>query len=133
MFAFIFALPLIAALLCMALNRIVPTRWLGIGAAGALLLAVGALLAPSPTPLSVQTWAVPREQPGSLVLAFDMTRRPFALLALGGGALALLALALGLPRDLPGFCGLVAALLLVSLAVVIGMANQEPVLLPFAL
>ncbi|MFL5803567.1 MAG: proton-conducting transporter membrane subunit [Roseiflexaceae bacterium] len=132
MFAFIFALPLIAALLCMALNHIVPTRWLGIGAAGALLLAVGALLAPSPTPLSVQTWAVPGEQPVSLVLAFDMTSRPFALLALGGGALALLALALALPRDLRGFGGLIAALLLVSLAVVIGMANQEPVLLPFA-
>jgi multicomponent Na+:H+ antiporter subunit A len=132
MFAFTFALPLIAALLCMALNRIVPTRWLGIGAAGALLLAAGALLAPSPIALSVQTWALPGEQPVRLALAFDMTSRPFALLALGDGALALLALALALPRDLRGFGGLFAALLLVLLVVIIGLANQEPVLLPFA-
>jgi multicomponent Na+:H+ antiporter subunit A len=133
MFVFIFALPLIAALLCMALNRIAPTRWLGIGAAGALLLAAGALLlAPSPLVLPTRIWAAPGEQPVHLALAFDAASRPFALLALCGGALALLALALALPRDLRGFGGLFVALLLALLAVVAGLANQEPVLLPFA-
>src|SRR5262245_30991596 len=98
MFAFIFALPLIAALLCMALNRIISTRWLGIGAAGVLLSAAGMLLlASSPAPLSVQTWALFGEQPVLLMLAFDDMSRPFGLLVLGGGGLALLGLALALP------------------------------------
>jgi formate hydrogenlyase subunit 3/multisubunit Na+/H+ antiporter MnhD subunit len=133
MIAFIFVLPLIAALLCMALNRIVSTRWLGIGAAGILLLAAGMLLlASSPAPLSIQAWSLSGEQPVLLTLAFDDMSRPFALLALGGGGLALLALALALPSDLRGFGGLLAALLLVVLTVVTGMANQKPVLLPFA-
>jgi len=133
MFALIFAFPFIAALLCMALNRIVPARWLGIGAAGALLLGVGTLLfAPSPLALPTQIWAALGEQPVYLALVFDAASRPFALLALGGGALALLALALALPGDLRGFGGLFAALLLALLAVIAGLANHEPVLLPFA-
>src|SRR5437867_220043 len=45
MLALIFTLPFAAALLCLALNRVVSTRWLGIEAAGVLLLAVGALRA----------------------------------------------------------------------------------------
>src|SRR5262245_58544144 len=117
MVAFIFALPLIAALLCMALNRMVSTRWLGIGAAGVLLAAGLLLFASSPPPLSVQTWTLPGEQPVVLTLAFDATSRPFALLAFGGGGLVLLGLALALPRDLRGFGGLPAALLLILLAV----------------
>jgi multicomponent Na+:H+ antiporter subunit A len=133
MFALIFAIPLIAALLCMALNHIAPTRWLGIVAALALLLAMGTLLlAPSPLALPMRTWVAVGEQPVSLVLTFDALSRPFALLVLGGGAVALLALALALPSDLRGFGGLFAVLLLAQLTVVASLANQEPVLLSFA-
>lgn len=54
-----------------------------------------------------------------------------ALLALVGGGLALLALALGLPPNLRGFGGLFAAALLALLAVVAGLANQSLLFLPF--
>jgi hypothetical protein len=43
MFNLVFILPLLAALLCLVLNRAAPTRWLGIGAAAALLVC-GAVL-----------------------------------------------------------------------------------------
>src|SRR5689334_22091821 len=92
MFVLTFALPFAAALLCLGLNRAVPTRWLGIGAAGALLVAAGALLvATLPLALAERIWATLGERPVRLALGFDAASRPFALLALGGGALALLA------------------------------------------
>jgi formate hydrogenlyase subunit 3/multisubunit Na+/H+ antiporter MnhD subunit len=132
MFVLIFALPFAAALLCLGLNRAVPTRWLGIVAAAVLLLTAGALLL---APLAAQPeriWATLGERPVRLALAFDAVSWPFALLALAGGALALLALALALPPDLRGFGGLFAALLVGLDATIAGLANQEPLLLPFA-
>jgi multicomponent Na+:H+ antiporter subunit A len=133
MFILIFALPFAAALLCLGLNRAVSTRQLGLAAAGALLLAAGALLlAPQPLALPERTWAALGDHPVRLALAFDAVSWPLALLTLGGGALALLALALAIPPDLRGFGGLFATLLLALLATVAGMANQEPLLLPFA-
>jgi formate hydrogenlyase subunit 3/multisubunit Na+/H+ antiporter MnhD subunit len=133
MFVLIFALPFAAALLCLGLSRTVATRWLGFIAAGALLVAAGILLLePLPLALPERSWAMLGERPVRLALLFDATSRPFALLALGGGALALLALALALPPDLRGFGGLFATLLLAPLAIIAGLANQEPLLLPFA-
>ncbi|HEY3232849.1 MAG TPA: hypothetical protein VGJ87_26695, partial [Roseiflexaceae bacterium] len=95
MLALIFTLPFAAALLCLALNRVVSTRWLGIEAAGALLLAAGALLlAPPPLALAGRVWVMLGDRPVLLALGLDAASRPFALLVLAGGALALLALAL---------------------------------------
>jgi hypothetical protein len=133
MFILIFALPFAAALLCLGLNRAVPTRWLGLAAAGALLLAAGMLLlAPQPLALIERTWATLGDHPVRLALAFDAVSRPLALLALGGGALVLLTLALAIPSDLRGFGGLFAAILLALLATIAGLANSEPLLLSFA-
>src|SRR5262245_26720208 len=133
MLILIFALPFAAALLCLGLNRAVPTRWLGLTAAGALLLSAGMLLlAPQPLALRARTWAMLGDRVLSLVLGFDALSQPFGLLALGGTALALVALALALPPDLRGFGGLFAAPLLALVATVAGMANQELLLLPFA-
>jgi formate hydrogenlyase subunit 3/multisubunit Na+/H+ antiporter MnhD subunit len=132
MFLLTFALPFAAALLCLGLNRLVATRWLGVGAAGALVLAAGSLLGASERALPALTWAALGEQTVRLALAFDAASLPLAVLALCGGAFALLTLALTLPSDLRGFGGLFAALLLAVLATIAGLALQQPLLLPFA-
>jgi multicomponent Na+:H+ antiporter subunit A len=133
MFILIFAIPFAIALLCLGLNNLVQTRWLGFASAGALLLSAGALLlAPQPVAMPERIWATLGDYPARLALAFDAVSRPLALLALGGGALALLALALAIPSDLRGFGGLFAALLLALLSTVVGMTNHEQLLLPFA-
>ena len=133
MFILIFIPPFVAALVCLGLNRIAPTRTLGIFAAGALLVPTFAvLLAPQPLALPERLWATLGDYPVRLALVFDAVGRPLALLALGGGALALLALALAIPPDLRGFGGLFALLLLALLTTVAGIANQEPLLLPVA-
>lgn len=132
-FALIFAIPLLAVLLCMALNQVLPTRWLGLGSAVAMLVAMGLLLmAPLPMSLPIRTWVASGEQSVELVLSFDALSSPFAVLTFGGGALALVALALALPRDLRGFGGMFAAIGLAQVTVVAGIANQDPLLLPFA-
>src|SRR5262245_37166342 len=133
MFTLILALPFAVALLCIGLNRAVQTRWLGFAAAGTLLLMGGALLlAPQPLALPERTWAMLDDYPVRLALTLDAVSQPLALLVSGGGALALLALALAIPPDLRGFGGLFGALLLALLAIIAGVANQEPLLLPFA-
>src|SRR2546422_829761 len=82
----VFALPFVAALLCLALNRVAPTRWLGLVAATALLAAAATLLlAQMPLALPVYTWVTLGDQP---------IRLPIGLLASLIGALALLAAAL---------------------------------------
>lgn len=133
MFALIFAIPFVAALLCMGLNQLVPTRWLGLGAAVALLITLGVLWAAElPLTLPVRSWNTSDEQSLDLVLTFNAANRPFMLLTLGGGALALTALALALPRDIKGFGGLFAPILLLQMTVIAGLANQTPLLLPVA-
>jgi NADH:ubiquinone oxidoreductase subunit 4 (subunit M) len=133
MFTLIFALPFAIALVCLGLNNLVQTRWLGLASAGALVISAGTLLlAPQPVAMPDRIWAMLGDYPVRLALAFDAVSRPLALLALGGGALALLTLALAIPADLRGFGGLFAALLLALLSIVAGLANQEPLLLPFA-
>ena len=133
MFTLIFTPPFVAALVCLGLNRVAPTRTLGIFAAGALLIPTFALLlAPLPPALPERIWTTLGDYPVRLALRLDAIGRPLALLALGGGALALLALALAIPPDLRGFGGLFALLLLALLTIVGGIANQEPLLLPCA-
>lgn len=137
MLALTFALPFAAALLCLALNRVAPTRWLGLGASGALLasaalLVAGRAQAGLPLALPERAWALLDTQPVRLALRFDGMSWPFALLGLVGGAVALAALALALPATLRGFGGLFAALLGLALATLLGLSNAEPILTPFA-
>jgi formate hydrogenlyase subunit 3/multisubunit Na+/H+ antiporter MnhD subunit len=137
MFALSLALPLAAALLCQALNRVVPTRWLGLGAA-AVLLIVAALLviarvqAGLPLVIPERVWALLDQQSVRLALRLDGASWPFALLQMLGGAVGLIALALAIPATLRGFGGLFAAVLLVLQATLLGLANTEPLLLAFA-
>jgi NADH:ubiquinone oxidoreductase subunit 4 (subunit M) len=137
MLAFVFILPLVAALLCLALNRAAPTRWLGVGAAAALLAAALVLLAArfqSGLPLALldHTWTALDDRAIRLILRFDALSWPLALLALGGGALALLTLALAIPLTLRGFGGLFSTVVLALLVSIAGLANQELIFLPFA-
>jgi multicomponent Na+:H+ antiporter subunit A len=137
MLVLVIILPLVAALLCLALNRSAPTRWLGFGAAAALAAGVVVLLAGwlrSGLPLALldYTWLALGDRPVRLQLLLDAASCPLALLVLGGGALGLLALALAVPLDLRGFGGLFAAVLLALLASVVALANQDLLLLPFA-
>src|SRR5690348_6053125 len=98
MLALVFTLPLIAALLCMALSYRVPARWLGVGAAAALLISGVALLVARlseqlPLALIDRAWLAFEERAVSLTLVFDAANWGFALLVLAGGGLAVLALA----------------------------------------
>jgi NADH:ubiquinone oxidoreductase subunit 2 (subunit N) len=133
----IFILPLIAALACLGLSWVTPTRWLGVGAAGALLIGGAALLVAKsrvglPLALLDRAWIAIDNRPIRVLLQFDTLSWVPALLALFGGGVALLALALMLPFNLRGFGGLFGAAQLAILATVAGLANQNLLLLPFA-
>lgn len=135
MLVVVFLLPLITALLCVALNQLVATRYLGFGAALALALALVVLLvgragAAFPLVLPSYAWAVLGDATIELTLRFDGASWPLVVLILAGGACAVLALALAVPGHLRGFGGLFTGVLLVLLAVVVGLANEEPLLLP---
>ncbi len=135
--ALIFILPLIAALACLTLSRVVPTRWLGIGAAAALLIGGAALLfwklrAGLPLAIVDLAWIAIDNRPIHVSLLFDTLSWAPALLALFGGGIALLTLALVVPLNLRGFGGLFAAAQLAILATIAGLANQNLLLLPFA-
>ena len=136
MLIYIFALPLIAALLCLALSDRVPARWLGIGAAAALLACGVALLGARLTgrlPLTLldHAWLTLDDRIFALALVCDAANWGLVLLVLGGGGLALLALALAVPPTVRGFGGLFAAALLALLVVAAGLANRDAILLPF--
>jgi formate hydrogenlyase subunit 3/multisubunit Na+/H+ antiporter MnhD subunit len=129
-----FALPPIVALLCLALSDRVPARRLGIAAAAALLACGLALLFARVTgqlPLTLidRAWLTLDQRTFTLTLVCDAANWSFMLLALGGGGLALLALAL--PLNVRGFGGLFAAALLALMVVAAGMASRDPALLPF--
>jgi formate hydrogenlyase subunit 3/multisubunit Na+/H+ antiporter MnhD subunit len=133
----IFILPSITALACLGLNRVAPTRWLGVGAAVALLISAAALLATklrTGLPLAIldRAWIVVANRPIRVLLEFDPLGWAPALLALFGGGIALVALALMLPVNLRGFGGLFGAAQFAILATVAGLANKNLVLLPFA-
>jgi NADH:ubiquinone oxidoreductase subunit 4 (subunit M) len=132
----IFALPPIAALLCLALSDRLPARWLGIGAAAALLACGVALLSARITnrlPLTLvdHDWLALDDYTFTLTLVCDAANWGFVLLTLGGGGLALLALALAVPPNVRGFGGLFAAALLALLVVAAGLVNRDATLLPF--
>ena len=136
MLILIFALPLIVALLCMALSHRVPARWLGIAAATALLVCGVALLSARitgqlPLVLTDHAWLALDDHTFTFTLVCDAANWGFVLLALGGGGLALLALALAVPPNVRGFGGLFAAALLALMVVVAGLTNHDATLLPF--
>ncbi|MFN8501469.1 proton-conducting transporter membrane subunit [Kouleothrix sp.] len=137
MLVLLFSLPCLVALACLALNQSVPTRRLGVGAAATLLAYGLALLAARargglPLTLAEFTWMAIDSRSLQVVLRFDALSWGLALLALLGGGLALLVLALGLPPALRGFGGLFGAALLALFASAVGLANQGLALLPFA-
>jgi NADH:ubiquinone oxidoreductase subunit 2 (subunit N) len=136
MFVLIFALPLFAALLCLALSSRAPARWLGILAAASLLISgvallVARLIGRLPLELIDRVWLSFDQRVVSLTLVFDAANWGFGLVGLAGSGLALLALALAVPRNVRGFGGLFAAALLAICAVVAGLANRDATLLPF--
>jgi formate hydrogenlyase subunit 3/multisubunit Na+/H+ antiporter MnhD subunit len=137
MILLVLILPLAAALACLAFSQAVSTRLLGVGAGAALLLSGAALLAlrlrgSLPLPLLDYVWMAVDNRPLHVMLALDTLGWAPALLALFGGAIGLLTLALTLPPNLRGFGGLLAAAVLAVLATVAGLAIQSPLLLPLA-
>ncbi|MEO7909544.1 MAG: hypothetical protein ABIV47_07820 [Roseiflexaceae bacterium] len=136
MLIYIFALPLIAALLCLALSDRVPARLLGVGAAATLLICGVALLGARltgrlPLMLLNRDWLTLDDRIFTLALVCDAANWGFVLLTLAGGGLALLALALAVPPLVRGFGGLFASALLALLVVAAGLANRDAMLLPF--
>ena len=130
-----FALPLLAAILCLALNRVVDTRWLGFGASAVMLLVMALLLMAQSRGglmLRERPWLELEDQTLLLALGYDAASLPLALLVAGGGVVTLLALALALPARLRAYGGLVAALALLLDATLIGLATRETLLLPLA-
>ena len=137
MLALVFILPLLVALGCLALNAAVPTRRLGVAAAATLLAGAAALVVVRlrsglPLTLISQPWMLTESEPLLIALQLDAANWVFVLLVLAGGGLSLLALALAVPATVRGFGGLFAAALAALCFSAIGLANQSPVLLPFA-
>src|SRR4051812_39497568 len=104
MLIFILVLPLIVALFCLALSDRVPARWLGIGAATALFACGVALLSARitgqlPLVLVDHTWLALDNRTFGLAIVCDAANWGFVLLVLGGGGMALLALALAVPPN----------------------------------
>jgi formate hydrogenlyase subunit 3/multisubunit Na+/H+ antiporter MnhD subunit len=134
MLAFVYTLPLLGALICLTLSRLVPTRILGYSAA-ILCLASGTLLIAAREqgvvglpPLPIQLFG---GGPSEITLLFDPFGWGMALIELSGGALALLGIALRLPPNLRGFGGLFALLLLLIATILVGL-SLPPQALPFA-
>jgi formate hydrogenlyase subunit 3/multisubunit Na+/H+ antiporter MnhD subunit len=132
----VFILPLAAGAACLALSRTVGARWLGLAAAAALAASALVLLLARagglPLILLDTPWLALGEQTVRLRLRFDGLNWLFAVVVLLGGALALCALGLALPRDLRGFGGLLAALLLLPLGATATLALDETLLLPLS-
>src|ERR1700712_1943624 len=104
MLVFVFILPLIIALACLAFSQRVPTRWLGVAAAAAALVCGAALLLARlrgelPLALLDRTWIALDPHTVSIVLAFDAANWLFALIVFGAGGLSLLMLALAVPAN----------------------------------
>ncbi len=118
---------LLGAALCMGLTRLVPTRWIGVGAAVLALLVVLILLAQpeagSTTPLD--------QLADRLAVRLDAERRGLAVLMLLGSSAALSVLALVLSPSLRGFGILFGWALLTLAAALLGLAGAG-LRLPFA-
>lgn len=123
--AFVFILPTVAAVACLALNRAVATRTLAALAALAYALAAGLLVAARALDALAFVpivWLSIGGQRLALTPGFDAATYPPALLTLAGGAVALAALAAALPAAVRRFGGLVAALALALQATLLGLA-----------
>ncbi len=135
MLPFVFGLPLLIALLCLALNQRVTTRLLGILSAAGLLVS-GALLvgAVAQNDLSLVTydWATLDGLSLLLSFTFDGLTLPLALVLTFGGALTMAVVALSLPAQVRGFGGLIAALTVTIVSTLLGISLSESILLPFS-
>ncbi len=127
--------PLIAALLCALLSRFVPTRLLGILAAASLLISTMLLIVlrlTLPQARLSLPWLTYGDQVLPLTIELTGANWVAALLPLGGGTLALLALALALAPDLRHFGGLFAALTLALTTTTAGLLGGASMVLPIS-
>lgn len=123
---------LLAAAACLALSRLAPTRWLGLIAAVAAAIAALALPANLFPAAPTLTWAVIDGFAFTLAPDLSGTDLALGLTLLGGGALALLALALALAPTVRGFGGLFAWPLLAMGAALLSFGATGPTpLFPF--
>jgi NADH:ubiquinone oxidoreductase subunit 5 (subunit L)/multisubunit Na+/H+ antiporter MnhA subunit len=126
--------PLAAAVVCLAGSRRLPARPMGLLGAAALLLGLLALAAlwmrGLPAESGALPWATLGEASISLRLRVDALSAPLLALTLGGGALALIALALAFAPSTRGFGGLFAAVLFALAGTLVTLTSPEGPLLP---
>jgi multicomponent Na+:H+ antiporter subunit A len=131
-----FMLPLIGAVVCLALDRFVAARLTGLGAAGVLflcaILMIVARLQGLPSTVFDQTWLQWGDASFRITLVIDPLGWLLALIAFIGGALALLGSALAIPPDLRGFGRLFAALIVIPGMAAIGACSLALPMLAFA-
>jgi multicomponent Na+:H+ antiporter subunit A len=131
-----FMLPLIGAVVCLALDRFVAARLTGLGAAGVLflcaILMIVARLQGLPPTVFDQPWLQWGDAAFRITLVIDPLGWLLALIAFIGGALALLGAALAIPVDLRGFGRLFAALIVIPGIAAIGACSPALPVLAFA-
>jgi multicomponent Na+:H+ antiporter subunit A len=131
-----FMLPLIGAVVCLALDRFVAARLTGLGAAGVLflcaILMIVARLQGLPPTVFDQPWLQWGDASFRITLVIDPLGWLLALIAFIGGALALLGSALAIPVDLRGFGRLFAALIVIPGIAAIGACSPALPVLAFA-
>lgn len=132
-----FILPLAGVVVCLALDRFVASRLIGLGAAvtlllSAILLIAGRLSQALPQVIVEGAWLEWNAVSWRMALIVDQWGWSMALMTCGGGALGLLGAALALPSDLRGFGGLFAALLLALVGAAVGACSPTPPVLAFA-
>jgi hypothetical protein len=131
-----FMLPLIGAVVCLALDRFVAARLTGLGAAGVLflctILMIVARLQGLPSTVFDQTWLQWGDASFRTTLVIDPLGWLLALIAFIGGALALLGSALAIPPDLRGFGRMFAALIVIPGIAAIGACSLALPVLAFA-
>ncbi|NOK63408.1 MAG: hypothetical protein GFH27_549347n37 [Chloroflexi bacterium AL-W] len=124
----IFTLPLGAIFLSLLLNRVVPTRVLAIVSA-AIFAATSVLVfvgySHDALAWSVYQWMALDNQVIQLSFNLSGANWALALVVTGGGALALLGLAVAFPPAVRGFGGLLASLLMVLWISMLGLAVEH--------
>jgi multicomponent Na+:H+ antiporter subunit A len=126
---------LAVAALCLGASRVVPTRTLGLVAAGATLLSAVPLVAArqpgTATSEVVLRWATLDPLSVYLHLSITPQNQLLALVLLFGGTLSLYTLAVALSSSVRGFGALFAYALLAIVAVLVGLSSTS-MLVPFA-
>ncbi|MGQ9548563.1 MAG: proton-conducting transporter membrane subunit [Roseiflexus sp.] len=129
-------LPLIGAIVCLALDRFVASQLIGLGAAGILLLSavliVVARLQGLPLIVFDQIWLQWDNASFRNTLVIDPLGWLLAVVASVGGAFALLGAALAIAPDLRGFGRLFAALIVIPGMAIPGACSQTLPLMAFA-